>query len=53
MGGLSYALLQDWPLDRVAAFANACAALCCTQVGARSMSNRQEVEELIIANQHQ
>src|ERR1051326_7508143 len=41
MGGLSYAMLQEWPLDRVAAFANACAALCCTQVGARAMSNRQ------------
>ncbi len=50
MGGLSYALLQGWPLDRVASFANACAALCCTQVGARAMSNRQEVENLIQTN---
>lgn len=51
MGGLSYALLQYWPLDRVATFANACAALCCTQVGARAMSSRRQVESLIQANQ--
>ncbi|MBZ5538707.1 MAG: carbohydrate kinase family protein [Acidobacteriia bacterium] len=50
MGGLSYALLQNWALDRVATFANACAAWCCTQVGARAMSSRQEVENLIHAN---
>ncbi len=47
MGGLSFALLQGWSHDRVASFANACAALCCTQVGARAMANRQAVEELV------
>jgi len=47
MGGLSYALLQGWPHDRVASFANACAALCCTQVGARAMANHVAVEELV------
>jgi sugar/nucleoside kinase (ribokinase family) len=47
MGGLSYALLQGWSHDRVAAFANACAALCCTQVGARAMAHRQAVEDLV------
>jgi len=43
LGGLSYGLLQGWDLQRVGLFANACAALCCTKVGARAMSNREEV----------
>jgi sugar/nucleoside kinase (ribokinase family) len=43
MGGLSYALLQGWDYPRVGVFANACAALCCTRVGARAMSKRDEV----------
>lgn len=43
MGGLSYALLQGWDQQRVGIFANACAALCCTKVGARAMSKREEV----------
>ncbi|MHB8677173.1 MAG: carbohydrate kinase family protein [Candidatus Acidiferrales bacterium] len=49
MGGLSYGLLQGWEIDRVGAFANACAALCCTKVGARAMSRRDEVIALIRA----
>ncbi len=53
MGGLSYGLLQNWPLNRVGAFANACAALCCTRVGARAMARRQEVEELIARQKQQ
>jgi sugar/nucleoside kinase (ribokinase family) len=47
MGGLSYGLLRGWDLPNVALFANACAALCCTKVGARAMSNRAEVLALI------
>ena len=43
MGGLSYALLQGWQLKEVGRFANACAALCCTKVGARAMARREEV----------
>jgi sugar/nucleoside kinase (ribokinase family) len=43
MGGLSYGLLQDWDLERVGYFANACAALCCTKVGARANSRLDEV----------
>jgi fructokinase len=43
MGGLSYGLLQNWDLERVGIFANACAALCCTKVGARAMSKLDEV----------
>ena len=47
MGGLSYALLMGWSNERAAQLANACAGLCCTQVGARAMSTRSEVEALI------
>jgi sugar/nucleoside kinase (ribokinase family) len=47
MGGLSYALLQGWDDARAGAFANACAALCCTKVGARAMSPLAEVSALL------
>ncbi len=47
MGGLSYGLLQGWNLSNSGLFANACAALCCTKVGARAMGKRTEVLELI------
>jgi fructokinase len=43
MGALSYGLLQGWQPARVGTFANACAALCCTKVGARAMAKRDEV----------
>jgi sugar/nucleoside kinase (ribokinase family) len=43
MGGLSYGLLQGWDLQRVGVFANACSALCCTRMGSRGMSKRDEV----------
>ncbi len=49
MGGLSYGLLQGWEHQRVGLFANACAALCCTKVGARAMGTRKEVVALIRA----
>jgi sugar/nucleoside kinase (ribokinase family) len=47
MGGLSYGLLQDWNHRGVGLFANACAAICCTKVGARAMGKRNEVMALI------
>ena len=47
MGGLSYGLLQGWDHRRVGTFANACAAICCTKVGARSMGRREDVMALI------
>lgn len=53
MGGLSYALLQNWSLEQVGVFANACAALCCTRVGARAMAGRPEVEALARGRQAQ
>jgi fructokinase len=49
MGGLSYGLLQNWDLERVGVFANACAALCCTKVGARAMSRLDEVLSFVKA----
>jgi fructokinase len=49
MGGLSYALLQGWDFKKVGTFANACAALCCTKVGARAMSKRDDVIAFIKA----
>ena len=50
MGGLSYGLLQGWDFARVGTFANACAALCCTKVGARAMAKRDEVVAFIKAS---
>ena len=50
MGGLSYGLLQGWDYPKVGLFANACAALCCTKVGARAMSKHDEVVSFIKAN---
>jgi len=47
MGGLSFGLLQNMDFDAAGAFANACAALCCTEVGARAMARRDAVEKLI------
>src|SRR5271168_1005369 len=49
MGGLSYGLLQNWDHRQVGLFANACAAICCTQVGARAMGRLSEVVALIKA----
>lgn len=47
MGGLSYGLLRGWDPEHVGAFANACAALCCTKVGARAMAKRDDVIALL------
>jgi sugar/nucleoside kinase (ribokinase family) len=47
MGGLSFGLLQGWDLPSCGLFANGCAALCCTKVGARAMGRRTEVLALI------
>ena len=49
MGALSYGLLQGWDHQRLGVFANACAALCCTKVGAQSMSKLDEVMAFIKA----
>jgi sugar/nucleoside kinase (ribokinase family) len=49
MGGLSYGLLQGWGHHDTGLFANACAAICCTRVGARAMGTREEVASLVHA----
>jgi len=49
MGGLSFGLLQGWEYRQVGLFASACAAICCTKVGARAMGRRDEVLALIRA----
>ncbi len=51
MGGLSYALLQGWDERKTGRFANACAALCCTKVGARAMSRLDQVMALVNSSQ--
>jgi len=47
MGGLSYGILQGWDFERVGIFANACAALCCTKIGARATARHDEVAAFI------
>lgn len=51
MGGLSYGLLEGWDAAEAGRLANACAALCCTRVGARAMARLPEVRELMRAPQ--
>ncbi len=50
-GGFVYGLLQKWDLDHTARFANACGALCCRNVGARSSAHIHEVNEFIETQQ--
>ncbi len=47
MGGLSYGLLQGWDRKQIGSFANACAAICCTKIGARAMGKSAEVMALV------
>jgi sugar/nucleoside kinase (ribokinase family) len=49
MGGLSYGLLRGWEIHDTGLFANACAAICCTRVGARAMGTLDEVSSLVHA----
>ena len=50
-GGLSYGVLMGWDLEKVGRFANACAALCCTRIGARAMSKLDEVTKFMEENE--
>jgi sugar/nucleoside kinase (ribokinase family) len=47
MGGLSYGLLNNWPLAKVADFANACGAFKCTRFGTRNSGTLEEINEFI------
>jgi len=46
-GGFIWSLLQGDSIERACTVANACGAYCCTQVGARAMGRREEIESLI------
>jgi sugar/nucleoside kinase (ribokinase family) len=47
-GAFIYGLLQDWPLERTATFANAVAAMNCTALGGRAgLPRRSEVEAFL------
>lgn len=46
-GGFVYGLLNGLSLFETARFANACGALCCTAIGARSSAQLSQVEELL------
>jgi sugar/nucleoside kinase (ribokinase family) len=47
MGGRSYGRLRGWDLHDPGLFANACAAICCTRVGARAIGTLDEVSSLV------
>jgi sugar/nucleoside kinase (ribokinase family) len=49
-GGFIYSVLKGFSLEKAGTFANACGALCCTKVGARSSGTLRDVEELIRNN---
>jgi sulfofructose kinase len=47
-GAFIYGLLQDWPLERTATFANAVAAMNCTALGGRAgLPRLSEVEQFL------
>ena len=46
-GGFIYGLIKGFNLKEIGTFANACGAICCTQVGARAMGKLCEVEHFI------
>jgi sugar/nucleoside kinase (ribokinase family) len=47
-GGFIWSLLQGDSVERACTVANACGAYCCTQVGARAMGRREQIESLIL-----
>jgi sulfofructose kinase len=52
-GGFIYALLQNWPLERIMSFANAAAGLNCTHLGARSgIPPLSEILQLVNSRKH-
>jgi sugar/nucleoside kinase (ribokinase family) len=46
-GGMIYSLIKGFSLKDAGIFANACGALCCTQVGARAMGKLKDVKKLM------
>lgn len=47
MGGLSYGILQNWKLEKIGIFANACGAFKCTQFGTRASGNLKQINKFI------
>lgn len=47
MGGFSYGLLQNWPLEEIGRFANACGAFKCTRFGARSSGTLAQINDFL------
>lgn len=50
-GGFIYGIIKNMNLHECGSLGNACGALCCTRVGARSMGTLQEVHALMEENQ--
>ena len=46
-GGFIYGPINDLPLPEIGKIANACGAVCCKKVGARSMGNYEEIMGLV------
>ncbi len=46
-GGFIYSVLKGFNLEQAGRFANACGAICCTQVGARSTGGIEDIEKLM------
>jgi sugar/nucleoside kinase (ribokinase family) len=47
MGGLSYGILKNWPLEKIGTFANACGAFKCTKFGTRASGNLKQINKFI------
>ncbi len=46
-GGFVYGLLNNFSMEKVAAFANACGAFCCTGVGARFSGTLDQINAIL------
>jgi len=46
-GAFIYGILKGWKVKDIAFFANACAALACTKIGARNMPTFEEIQRLL------
>ncbi|MDR1754985.1 MAG: carbohydrate kinase family protein [Eubacterium sp.] len=46
MGGMSYGVLSDWPIEKIGKFANACGAMCCSGFGPMESGNMSQLINL-------
>ena len=49
-GGFVYGLLNNFSIDKIGEFSNACGAYCCTGVGARHSGTLEKINEIISNN---